>query len=168
MTPDLNFGKKRTKMEQINLENQIGDIINAVKNELYTINAKQKIYSDAFPVNIKRGIASFNTDKKDVKASYYLFAASLTESVLKIENSLSPLSSVMQEADKLFLMNTVILCDSVLSNYADFRKSVSCFMTDSENALASQNASIAYAFNILNEFNRKTKLYLENLNSISL
>lgn len=91
-------------------------------------------------------------EKKNLAKSYYQYASLLANEVSKMEGSLSRLPCIILDADKEGQQEKIILCDTLLTRYGEFKKAISLFISQNERLLAQDNTSPSEMRNLLSEF----------------
>ena len=76
-----------------------------------------------------------------------------------MESALSGLSQIILYADKNDLRDSVMFCDEILTQYGEFKKSVSLFTSQNELLLSKDDTTPSEMIKILSEFGYKLKYF---------
>ena len=134
-------------------------IISELTEESQKISERHSLYSKDLSQNKRALFFADGKNKKELAKSYYLYASLLAEVVSDMERSLSTLPDVILDADKNGQQDRVILCDTLLTGYGEFKKAISLFISQNERLLAGNNATLSEMRNLLSEFGYKLSCF---------
>lgn len=142
-----------------NKNNQLKIIISTLINELKIVSNEYTVYSKKLPLQTGFSFCAKNFNKKDLALAFYQYASHLATSVSKMESALSGLSQIILYADKNDLRDSVMFCDEILTQYGEFKKSVSLFTSQNELLLSKDDTTPSEMIKILSEFGYKLKYF---------
>ena len=145
---------------QDNINNDsLKNIFIEIKNELTTVAEGHEIYSRS--LSGTNGI-SFSADKKEKKElaiCFYRYASILAEGISNMERPISGLTDIIISADRDGQQNKLLLCDSLLTQFGEFKMSTSLFVSKSEQILANEDPSPAHLRKLLFEYGYKLNYF---------
>ena len=134
-------------------------IICTLTNELKAISDEYAVYSKRLPTQTGFGFSAKASGKKELALAYYQYASNLAASVSKMETALSGLSQIILDADRNGSTDIVLLCDSILTRYGEFKKAISHFSTHNEQLLSGENVSPTDMIRLLSELGYKLNYF---------
>lgn len=149
-----------------NIKLKKNDIINQAQNALLEATSPIDDYYGCFPKDIKTGLISFKDHSTDMKTAYFICASKIINAVSKAENHLSKLPAVMIDADKHEDVETVLICDKILTLFSDLRKALNSFTVTSEKTLSNTPPSYSGLLTALSEFKIKLTFFMNSISSL--
>lgn len=142
-------------------------IIQALTDELCLISAEQTKYFQIFPKDAMIGFRLDEKKPKELAEGYYVFIAFTAGSISRMENTLSRLTEIMIDADKAFQFERITLCDEMLTQYGEFKKSVSGYAELNERLIIKNEISASEMLKYLSELGHKLNYFKEYLKTIT-